>query len=186
MVGISELEKKTRDAAAGVFVTEGVLVALFGIAALFWPGLSVALFIALFGIFVLVWGVTGLAHSFLGIGRSGLWWVETVFSVLVIALGVFVLRNPESTLSIVILLVGFTLVVRGIVDVVVGLFDNDRDVRENRGIYIALGALGVLAGIVILLYPVASGLVFVWALGFYMLMYGAMKIGLAFRVRSSS
>lgn len=180
-----ELENKARDTLAGVLVVEGVMAALFGIAALFWPGLTAAVFIKLFGVFVLVWGLVSLVHSFLGIGRSNLWWVESIFSLAALGLGIFLLRNPDVSAAVIILTVGFTLIARGVVDVLVGLFSGDADVKANRWFYLILGAFGVVAGVTVLAHPVASGLVFVWALGFYMLMSGALNIGLAFRVRSS-
>lgn len=179
-----ELENKARDTLAGVLVVEGVMAALFGIAALFWPGLTAAVFIKLFGVFVLVWGLVSLVHSFLGIGRSNLWWVESIFSLAALGLGIFLLRNPDVSAAVIILTVGFTLVARGVVDFLVGLFATDSEVKVNRWFYILMGLVGVAAGIAVLAHPVASGLVFVWALGFYMLLSGALNIGLAFRVRS--
>lgn len=181
----SEVEKHGSDILSGVLVVEGVVAVLFGIAALFWPGLTAAVFVKLFGVFVLVWGVISLVHSFLGVGRSGLWWIESIFSVIVLGLGIFLLRNPESSAAFIILFVGFTLIIRGFVDVLVGIFAKDPEVKENRWFYIVMGVIGFAAGITVINYPVATGLVFVWALGFYMLMSGALNIGLAFRVRSS-
>lgn len=178
-------ESKARDALAGVLVVEGVITALFGIAALFWPSLTAVVFIKLFGVFVLVWGLVSLVHSLLGIGRSGLWWVESIFSVAALGLGVFLLRNPDISAAVMILMVGFTLIGRGVVDVLTGLFVKDADVTQNRWFYIIMGVVGFAAGIAVLAHPVASGLVFIWALGFYMLMSGALNIGLAFRVRNS-
>ena len=93
-------------------------------------------------------------------------------------------RNPAVSAAVIILTVGFTLVARGVVDFLVGLFATDSEVRVNRWFYILMGLVGVAAGIAVLAHPVASGLVFVWALGFYMLLSGALNIGLAFRVRS--
>ena len=41
-----------------------------------------------------------------------------------------------------------------------------------------------MLGVVILAHPVATGLVFIWALGLYAVLYGALNIALAFRVRA--
>ena len=180
----SEVEKHGSDILSGVLVVEGVVAVLFGIAALFWPGLTAAVFIKLFDVFVLIWGLVSLVHSFLGIGRSNLWWVESIFSLAALGLGIFLLRNPDVSAAVIILTVGFTLVARGVVDFLVGLFATDSEVKVNRWFYILMGLVGVAAGIAVLAHPVASGLVFVWALGFYMLLSGALNIGLAFRVRS--
>ena len=46
------------------------------------------------------------------------------------------------------------------------------------------GVLGLILGVVVLVNPVVTGLVFVWALGLYAVLYGALNIALAFRVRA--
>ena len=184
MMAKKDIGVKLKDQLTGLLVAQGVVAILFGIAAMFWPGLTAALFISLFGVFVIVGGIISLVHSLLGVGRSSLWWLELIFSVLIIGLGVYLLRNLDITLAVVILLVGFTLIVRGIVDFVTGLFSKDEDIKESRWFYAIGGLLGLVAGVVVLAHPVATGLVFVWALGLYLLLRGSLDLGLAFRLRS--
>lgn len=180
----SELEANVRNSFAGLLVAQGVLAILFGIAALFWPGLTAVLFIGLFGIFTLIWGLILVISSFLGIGRKNLWWLETVLAVLLVGLGVYLLRNPEVTGAVIILLVGFTLIGKGVIDIITGLFSKDREVTDNRWLFVIGGVLGLVLGVVVLAHPVATGLVFIWALGLYAVLYGALNIALAFRVRA--
>lgn len=180
----SELEVSARNSFAGLLVAQGVLAVLFGIAALFWPGLTATVFIGLFGVFALVWGLILLISSFLGMGRKSLWWLETLLALLLVGLGVFLLRNPEVTGAVVILLVGFTLIAKGIADAITGIFSRDEDVADNKWLFVLEGILGVVLGVVVLVHPVASGLVFVWALGLYAVLYGALTVALAFRVRA--
>jgi uncharacterized membrane protein HdeD (DUF308 family) len=181
-------QKKTKpnmvsNTIASVLATQGVIIALFGIVALVWPGLTAQLFIALFGVFILVWGLIGLVHSFLNRGRSESWWVELIFSIIALGLGAFLLGNPGVTAAIIILIVGLTLIVRGVMDVVTGLSAKDPAVRSNRLFYIVLGLLGVIVGAIVTSYPAASGITFVWIVGLYLLVYGALSIALAFRLR---
>ena len=100
------------------------------------------------------------------------------------ALAYILLRNPGTTAVVIILLVGFTLIVRGIVDIISGLFSKEEAVVDNRWLYAALGALGIILGVIVLTYPAATGPVFIWALGLYAVLFGAFNIGLAFRLRS--
>ncbi|MFZ1360472.1 MAG: DUF308 domain-containing protein [Candidatus Saccharimonadales bacterium] len=179
-----ELEVAVRDRLAGTLVAQGVLAMLFGIVVLVWPGLSATLFVSMFGILVLLWGLVSLVRSFLGIGRISLWWLESLFSLLAIGLGVYLLRNPEVTGAVLIMLVAFTLIGRGVVDFVVGLFSKEQEVLDNRWFYIVIGVIGVVLGAVVLAHPVTTGLVFVWAFGLYLVLSGAVSVGLAFRVRS--
>ena len=107
-----------------------------------------------------------------------------LFNLLIIGLGVYLLRNPQVTAQAIILLTGFTLVAHGIVDAISGLFSKDHDVVNNRWMFIIGGILGIVSGVIIISYPVATGLMFVWALGLYMLLRGGLDIGLAFRLRA--
>jgi len=120
----------------GLVVAEGVLAILAGIAMLFWPGATAVLLVVLFGIFVLVWGVVDLIRSLLGIGKVSTWWLELIFSVLTIGLGVFLLRNTEISLAIFILLIGFIFILRGVVDLLTAFFSRDADVKEARALFV--------------------------------------------------
>lgn len=165
----------------GLVVTQGVLAILFGIAALFWPGATANVFALLFGGFVLVWGIALLVQGLISIGREGMWWLELVFGVLVLGLGVYLVRNPDVTLSWLILLIGFTFVIRGVVDLIQGLFSKEVYVRENRWFYLIGAALGLAAGVITLLHPATSGLAFVWVVGLYAIAEGIILVTLAKR-----
>jgi len=179
-----KVNQKTREYLVGLLVAQGVAGVLFGIAALFWPGLTVSLLVTIFGVFMVVAGVIGLVHSLLGVGRDKLWWLELLMSVLIVGLGVYLLRNVGVALALFILLVGFTFVLRGIYDVVAGLFGAHKDEEVSRWLHVVAGVIGVLAGVIVLSHPAASGLVFVWAVGLYALLRGAIDIGLAFRLNA--
>jgi uncharacterized membrane protein HdeD (DUF308 family) len=55
---------------------------------------------------------------------------------------------------------------------------------RSRGWAIASGILGILAGIVVLVYPAPSLLVLALVLGIWLLVFGIMEIVAAFRIRS--
>ncbi len=167
----------------GLGVAFGVVSILFGILALFWPGLTVALFILLFGVFVLVWGVIGLIVSISSISTDKFWWLELIFSVLAIGLAVYLLRNPEAAAEIFVFFIGLTFLVRGVVDILEGLFDSGRS-GNNRTLAFVVGVLGVIAGVVTLTYPVTAGLAVVWIIGLYAVLYGSLLIAFAFRSKA--
>ena len=175
---LSVLEKKLW----GLGIAQGVLAILFGVVALFWPGLTVALLILFFGVFVLVWGIVGLIVSLSSIGTSKFWWLELLFSVLAVGLAVYVLRNPEETAKIFVFFIGLTFLVRGLIDLLVGLFDRVQT-SDNRIFHIIAGVLGVLAGIITLVNPVSAGIAVVWIIGLYAVLYGALVISFAFRAQ---
>lgn len=168
----------------GLAVAQGVLAILFGIVALFLPGLTVALLLLFFGIFVLVWGIVGLIVSLTRIGDNKFWWLELVFSLLAVGLAVYVLRNPVDTAAIFVVVIGLTFLVRGIIDLLQGLFDRDSDSNE-RVFHVIVGVLGVVAGIIALLHPVSAGIAVVWVIGLYAVLYGSLTIAFAFKAQEA-
>lgn len=162
----------------GLIVSQGVLAILFGIAALFWPQATVSIIAVLFGLFVLVWGISLLIQSLLNLGKISLWW-QADFGVALLGVGVYLVRNPEVTLMWLVLLIGFTLVIRGLVDIVQAFFSKEPAVVANKWLYAFSAAIGLVAGIVVLTYPAASGLAFVWVLGLYAVIEGVVLIVLA-------
>lgn len=166
----------------GLAIAQGVLAILFGVLALFWPGLTVALLIVFFSIFVLVWAVVGIIVSLSTIGSNKFWWLELIFGVLALGLAVYMLRNPLDAAKVFIFLIGITFLVRGVVDLLMGLFDGGES-GGNRVFRVVVGILGVLAGIVTFLYPVSAGVAVVWVIGLYAVLYGSVVIAFAFRTQ---
>lgn len=167
----------------GLAVTEGVLAILAGVALLFWPGATATLLVSVFGLFVLIWGVVELVKSLISLGNRQGWWVQLIVSVLFVALGVYLLRNVGIDLAAFILLVGFTFIVRGLFDVLTGLFGRDDAVVDNKGLHVVLGVIGLVAGIVTLVQPAASGVAFIWVAGVYALVFGVFTIALAMKTQ---
>lgn len=166
----------------GLSIAQGVLAILFGIAALFWPGLTVSLLIVFFSVFVLIWGVVGIIVGLSNIGSNKFWWIELLFSVLAIGLAVFALRNPLEAAGFFVVLIGATFLVRGLIDLLEGLFDRDRT-GDARAFAVIAGVIGLIAGIITLLYPVSAGIAVVWIIGLYAILYGALSIGFALRAQ---
>ncbi len=175
---LSQLEKQLWGLAIG----QGVLAILFGVVALFWPGLTVALLIVLFSVFVLVWGVVGVITSLSSLGSNKFWWLELLFSVLAVGLAVYMLRNPVETAAIFVFFIGLTFLVRGVVDLLEGFFDGDR-VGDSRVFSVLAGIIGVIAGVVTLLHPVSAGVAVVWVVGLYAVLYGSLVIAFALRAQ---
>lgn len=167
----------------GLGIAFGVVSILFGVLALFWPGLTVALLILLFGLFVLVWGVVGLIVSLASMSTDKFWWLELIFSLLAVGLAVYLLRNPVEAAAIFIFFIGITFLVRGVVDIVEGLFDRTRK-GDRRVLSIVLGLIGIIAGIIVLSNPLTAGVAIVWVVGLYAVLYGSILIAFSFRAQA--
>jgi uncharacterized membrane protein HdeD (DUF308 family) len=166
---------------SGGLVMRGILAILFGAAAVFWPGLTLVTIVYLFSAFVLVNGILDVVF---GVSRMGT--VTQIFvnrylilllGVLQVGVGVYLLRHPEVSFATLILLIGFTLIVRGVFELVEGVFESSSAL--HKGIMVVSGIIAAAAGVVTLFQPEKSGVAFVWILGIYALVTGSLFIALA-------
>lgn len=159
-------------------VAQGVVTLLFGIAALFWPGLTLVTLVYLFSAYVLIWGVTEIIRSLVGVkSMFGPWWLSLLFGIFAIGVGVYLVRHPLVSFATLILLIGFTFIIRGLFDVVESIFVNKTATGKVLGII--AGALAIVAGVFILNQPATGGVAFVWILGLYSLILGPVLIALS-------
>jgi uncharacterized membrane protein HdeD (DUF308 family) len=166
------------DTAYGMRISEGIVAVLFGIAAVFWPGLTIVTLLYLFATFILVAGIINLVEGiFRASGGVGSWFLRIILSVILIGVGIFLLRHPHVTFRTFILLLGFTLIFRGVIEVVMA-FMEDATIG-GRALLIIVGALAAIVGIIVLLQPVSAGVTFVWVLGVYALISGPIIIAMA-------
>lgn len=159
-----------------ILATQGALAIAFGLAAVFWPGLTSMALAYLFSIFLLI---DGFVLLILGFGRwtpkahTRIWW-----GVLQVLLGLFVLYNPDVTFGVLVLILGMTLIGRGAFNTMHAILWAHEHFGE-RLLHGVQGGLGLAVGTVVVLQPAAGGLAFVWILGLYALVTGVMLIALA-------
>lgn len=166
------------DTLWGMTIAEGVVAILFGIAAVFWPGLTIVTLLYLFAAFILISGIVNLVKGVFSMGHgAGSWFLKVLLSVLQIGIGVYLLRHPHVSFAVFILLIGFGFIVRGVFEVVAAFVDDLG--AGTRTLAIIIGMLAVIAGIIVLFQPVAGGVAFVWIIGLYALISGPIIIAMA-------
>lgn len=159
----------------------GVVAILFGLAALFWPGITLVTLVYIFSAFLLVSGLIGFIVSLVTIRSNRYWFMDMLLSLLELGVGVYLIRNIGVTLATFILLVGITFTVRGVIDMVRAFVDSSA--AGHRILTGLSGLFALIAGIVVLRQPVAGGVAFVWVLGLYALITGPLMIALASETR---
>lgn len=165
-----------------ILTVRGIVAILFGIACVFWPGLTLVTFVYLFGVYILVSGLVAIFQGVISIGRNKTWILTLLLGVLELGVGVYLLRNPLVSFAILVLLVAFSFIVLGIVEIVNALSDNNSSGTSKTLSSIA-GFLAILAGIVMLFQPAASGVAFVWIVGLFALISGPLWIALSLEVK---
>ncbi len=165
----------------GLVVLQGLVTVMFGVVALFFPGLTLVDLVTLFAVYATVVGVVELVHGFRDLGKSGSWWFSLLVGMVLVGVGVYLVRNPAMELSMFLVTVGALVMARGVADLFVSAFFSTHN--EHRMLWVVSGVVGVVAGIVLWRYPVVTSLDFVWVLGLYALVAGSVSLALASRVR---
>lgn len=157
-------------------VMRGVAAILFGIATVFWPGMTLVTLVYIFSIYILISGVVSIVDAITALSRRGSWLWKLLVGFAELGVGVYLVRHPRVSFATLILVIGLVLIARGVIEVVMGVLE-DFSATEKTLMVIG-GGLAVVAGIVVLLQPESGGVAFVWILGLYALLTGPMWIAL--------
>jgi uncharacterized membrane protein HdeD (DUF308 family) len=160
----------------------GLITFAAGIAVLVWPGETLLVVAVLFGIQLIVTGLFRFVGAFAVSDVSG--GTRVLFAllgVLAVIVGLWAVRHAMLTLIALIVLLGIFWVVHGAIEIFGAL--SQRDMPE-RGWTIAMGVLGVLAGIIVLAFPGLSLVGLAVILGIWLAIYGVMEVVASFRLRS--
>lgn len=167
-----------------ILTIQGIAAILFGIACVFWPGLTLVTFVYLFGLYLAIAGVLSMIEGLMSIGRRKAWVLTLLLGLVEIGLGVYLLRHPNVAFGVLILLVGFMLVFFGIFAIVAALADREAS-ATGKMLSIITGVIAGLAGIFMFFQPAASGVAFVWIIGLFALIQGPIMIAMSLDVKSA-
>jgi uncharacterized membrane protein HdeD (DUF308 family) len=159
----------------------GLVTVLFGLAALLWPGLILAVLIVLFGAYALVDGVLAVVAAFRSSGRGmrrPLLLIEGAISIL---FGILVLLLPSLTALALLYIIAFWAILSGIARIVMAIMLH-REIENEWSIALS-GVLSVVLGITLVLLPDAGLIAYTWLIGLLALAVGFALIYYAFSVR---
>ena len=160
----------------------GTAAIIFGIVALFWPPAAIAVLVAIFGAYALVDGIFNLIAA-VRAGRSGQRWGALVFEGIVsLLVGLLTLFFPRVTALALVLLVGAWSLVTGIAELVAAI--KLRRLIEHEWLLALAGVLSIAFGILLFISPLIGAIAIAIWIGAYCLVFGALLVGLALRLRS--
>ncbi len=160
-------------------LARGIIAVLFGLAALFWPGLTLLVLVYIFGAFALVEGIIAIYHSFQERSMQTNWWMLLLEGIAGVILGILVFIWPGITALVLLYLIAAWAIITGIIELVAAF-------TTGMGWVLAIaGALSILLGIVLFARPVAGILSLVWLIGIYAIIWGVLLIIRAFQARSA-
>lgn len=157
----------------------GIAAVLFGLAALFWPGLTLFVLIVFFGAYALVDGILAIVAGIRG--SEGSRWLLLAEGVLGVLAGLVAFFWPGITALVLLFVISAWAIFTGLLKIIMAIAFR-REV-ENAWLMGLSGALSILFGIILAVLPGAGLLSLVWLVGIYALIFGVVLIVLGFRAR---
>ena len=164
-----------------LLLLRSIALLLFGLIAVLWPGLTLVALATVFAAYLIITGIVDIITGIRAEGRRTLWFLTMLLGLAEIGVAIFLLKTG-LILATLIAIVGLSLIVIGIIEIVAA-FESGED-SSRRLLLIISGGLGVIGGFIVLRYPVSSGLAFVWVLGVWGLLTGSLQIAMCLSLRS--
>jgi len=163
----------------------GVLTLIVGAAVLVWPGQSIVAAGILFVVYLLASGVAQVIAAFAVDSSAPSRILLFISGALSIALGVFALRDYDdgATVWLLALWIGVGFVFQGVSETALAVSFKE---LPERGWYIFLGVLTVVAGAVMLVWPISSIVVLSIIAGVWLVVIGTTEMVWALNVRSET
>ncbi len=158
----------------------GLVTLGIGVMAVVWPDRTVLVVAVLFGFHLIFTGVFRLVAAFSIPVEGGVRWILAIAGVLGILVGILCLQNVVQTVAVLTIFLGFFWIFDGLMHLITAIADSH---MQNRGLTILTGVFSGLAGIVVLAYPGSSLFFLVIVLGCWLLLFGALEIVAALRIR---
>ncbi len=162
-------------------VLRGVSAVLFGLIALAWPGLTLALLILLYGAYAFVDGILAVIGAIARRRPGAFPWGMLLAGLAGITMGVMVFLWPAITAIALLYLIAAWAVIRGVFEVIAAV--HLRREIEHEWLLAAGGVLSILLGLYLFASPGAGALALLWAIGAMAIAFGVLTIGLGFRLK---
>jgi uncharacterized membrane protein HdeD (DUF308 family) len=160
----------------------GAAAIIFGVIALLWPPAAIAVLVAIFGAYALVDGILNLIAA-MRAGRTGQRWGALVFEgVVSLVVGIVTLLFPAVTALALVLFVGAWSLVTGVAEVVAAI--RLRELIQGEWLLALAGILSIAFGVLLFISPLIGAIAIAIWIGVYSLVFGALLVGLALRLRS--
>ena len=160
----------------------GILSVILGLLVLRWPGATIVTAAILFGAFLLVTGISQVFHAFtlhISGGGRALLFISGAAS---LVLAVLAFRHLSDAVWLLAIWVGIGFVFRGVAEAATALSDRD---TPARGWQIFLGIATLIAGVVVLAYPVSSLGTLTLVVGIWLIVIGVLEIIASFGIRKA-
>jgi uncharacterized membrane protein HdeD (DUF308 family) len=153
--------------------TVGLLCVAAGVVLMFWPDRTLIVVARIAGIFVLALGLSEVFDAVTTHRKGSYWGLLLLRGALNVVAGALLLFWPSITVTVLVWLFGLDLVITGII----GLFAS-REIPKDMGrsVLVARSAVGIVFGIVLIVWPDVTLQVLAILIGLQLLAVGAILL----------
>lgn len=164
-----------------LWVGVAAVTLVFGLVALIWPEFIVRAVAVIVAALVMVAGFMQIGRGLERTKARADWWTSVVVGLILFALGIYLVKNFTTTVIIFALVIGWIFIIRGLMDLAIALF-----VDADGGTWWKISAIaGLLAGVIMIIFPIGSATTFTWVIGLYALLSGGIMLMRAWQFRQS-
>lgn len=164
-----------------VLAVNGLIALLLGILIISTPATTLIIIGKYFGLVILVGGLVLLFTAFYNIKKEKSYGLILIESVITIILGILILIYTRKTLEIFVILIGIWAIIIGISQLAI-LIDKNYSV-SGKYLFLFNGLLTVVLGVFMLFNPFAMGQFFITLAGICAIIFGALLIFFAFKIK---
>ena len=176
------MERSSLAANWWAIALRGVAGILFGVLTFVVPGLTLAALVLLFGSYAIVDGVLNIVAA-LRRRRAGEppWWALLLEGVVSVAAGVVTFAWPGLTTVVLLYVIAGWAIITGAFEMAAAVRLRQR--VEGEGWLVFSGILSIALGVLLMAAPATGALALVLWIGAYAIVFGALLVVLAFRLR---
>jgi short repeat uncharacterized protein DUF308 len=172
---------RAEQAAWWLALIAAVVGVVVGVMIIAWPEATLKVVAVLFGLWLLIHGVVRIVQAVVGHGRDGgERAVLGAIGLFFVVAGVIALRNLLASLVLIVTLIGLMWLIGGVMELISAIGGAR---GPYRAWHVALGALSIIAGIVVLAWPDLSLTSLIYISGIWMVVMGLLQVALLFVAR---
>jgi uncharacterized membrane protein HdeD (DUF308 family) len=160
----------------------GLAGVLFGILTFLAPPISLAALVILYGAYAFADGIFALVSAIRRRGGTDRWWLLLLEGIVGIGAGLVTLFWPGITALALLYVIAAWALVTGVLEIAAAI--RLRKVIKSEWLLALSGVASIALGVLLALFPGPGALALVMWIGAYAFVFGALLVGLSFRLRS--
>jgi uncharacterized membrane protein HdeD (DUF308 family) len=159
----------------------GVAAVLFGLLALFWPGVTAYALVVLFGAYAFVDGVFAIVSAVRAAEAHERWGAFAIEGVVGLVIAAITFFEPHVTALALYFTIAAWAFITGVIEIVAAI--QLRKMMQNEWLLILGGIASIAFGVLMVVYPLAGAITIIYLIGAYAILFGVLMIGFSLRLR---